>query len=881
MSFRFAFGLLLTAILPLGRSPDLDSDVRETQLVPTAPANAPRSEADQRRALHAAMIRATQEDAGPEYAWHVVSGTLRGEGPAGRFALVDGRLELSNAEDASEDAAFHVALEVTGIGRADHAATSFGDTAIDEALPNAAERVARGVHERWLHGPLGVEHTLELVAAPEGAGDLIVELSVDGLSPRTEAEDTVALVDAAGLVRARYAGLFVEDATGAALPATMFATNGTIRIRIDDEMAVYPIAIDPLVAALDGTLTVSDAADMDQLGIAVALSSDGRVAFAGARYDSAGSVRIFTRGGLGGWSSTSRTLRPGDGSGLDNFGSSVAISADGTTLVVGMPYDDTGAGSDAGTARVFVGSGSTFTEEATLGGAAAGDQLGDSVAVSADGNTAIVGAPLDDTAGANAGSARVYVRSGTTWSSQAALDGAGASHGCGRGVALSSDGNTALVGCPGDSGGTVRVFVRSGTTWSAEASLPPTGASTGGLGDSVAVSADGNTVIAGAPSAGGGGNARIFVRSGTTWSAEVTLSTGSTAFDYYGCSVAISADGNRAVVGERGRASNAGGGRLYARTGTTWTEAATLQRAIPASGEQLGYAVSIAGDGSGAFLGAPFYSSPTVSLMGRAVSFSIRTTGNSCTDASDCETAFCVDGVCCDTSCGGGMDDCQACSAAAGGMEDGRCGPLTATAAAAITCRPSADACDAVETCTSTTEFCGADRREAAGTECAPSSCAEGVATPAAVCDGTSPTCPAATTVSCGDYACGADACLTSCTSAADCSAGRMCIGGVCTTSADAGMPDGGGSDGAVTMPDGSTSDGAVSMPDGEMPGDASTESDASADTGGATGDDAGGGSTSSSGCCSVAGTKGDERGRYFCLGLLVVIAWRRRRARR
>ncbi len=125
---------------------------------------------------------------------------------------------------------------------------------------------------------------------------------------------------------------------------------------------------------------------------------------------------------------------------------------------------------------------------------------GHSVALSADGNTAIVGAPGDNS---NLGAAWVFTRSGTAWMQQAELVGTGNAGAARQGfsVALSADGNTAIVGGPGDNtvSGAAWVFTRSGTTWTQQqAKLVGTG-NVGGAqqGFSVALSADGNTALVG------------------------------------------------------------------------------------------------------------------------------------------------------------------------------------------------------------------------------------------------------------------------------------------------------------------------------------------------------------------------------------------------
>jgi hypothetical protein len=82
--------------------------------------------------------------------------------------------------------------------------------------------------------------------------------------------------------------------------------------------------------------------------------------------------------------------------------------------------------------------------------------------------------------------------------------------------------------------------------------------------------------------------------------------------------------------------------------------------------------------------------------------------GLACTQDAQCLSGSCVDGVCCESTCGGGLtNDCQACSVAAGGLVDGTCGAVRAEAA--VVCRPSAMACDAVETCDGASLACPAD----------------------------------------------------------------------------------------------------------------------------------------------------------------------------
>ncbi len=141
-----------------------------------------------------------------------------------------------------------------------------------------------------------------------------------------------------------------------------------------------------------------------------------------------------------------------------------------------------------------------------------------------------------------------------------------------------------------------------------------------------------------------------------------------------------------------------------------------------------------------------------------------------CAGLNQCQTGFCVDGVCCDAACG---SQCQACDAVG---SIGTCTPVvgaphgarTACGGAGSTC---GGACDG--TSTSACAYPGASA------ECRPASCASGVATLGAACDGAGH-CPDRQTQSCTPYACGAAACRGDCVVDSDCAGGNYCAGGLC-----------------------------------------------------------------------------------------------------
>jgi hypothetical protein len=190
-------------------------------------------------------------------------------------------------------------------------------------------------------------------------------------------------------------------------------------------------------------------------------------------------------------------------------GFSVALSADGNTALVGGRGDN----GDAGAAWVFTRGNGVWTQHGNklVGTGAAGTaNQGVSVALSADGNTALVGGPGDGDAGA----VWVFTRSNSVRTQQGnklvGTDAVGTAN-QGVSVALSADGNIALVG--GDEGA-VWVFARS-SVWTQQGNkLVGTGAvGVAEQGWSVALSADGNTAVAGALSDNGGdGAAWVFVQ---------------------------------------------------------------------------------------------------------------------------------------------------------------------------------------------------------------------------------------------------------------------------------------------------------------------------------------------------------------------------------
>ena len=378
-------------------------------------------------------------------------------------------------------------------------------------------------------------------------------------------------------------------------------------------------------------LTASDIASNDSFGFSVAISSDGNTAIIGAQaedtspYSNNGAAYVFTRSGSV-WTEQQK-LTASDIASNALFGSSVAISSDGNTVIIGAQSQFEAPYTFNGAAYVFTRSGSTWTEQQKLlaSDISTNGNFGRSVALSSDGNTAIVGAdnitsisPYSDNS-----AAYVFTRSGSTWTEQQRLSSSDFVSGdsFGFSVALSADGNTALIGAryestaPYTANGAAYVFTRSGTTWTEQQKLLPSDlANVQGFGWSVDLSSDGNTAIIGAPSSDtspytNNGLCYVFTRSGTTWTEQQKLTANDIASDdYFGWSVSISADGTTIVIGayleDSSPYSNNGAAYVFTQANLNWSQQQKLLAKDIASNDVFGESVAISSDGNNIVIGA-------------------------------------------------------------------------------------------------------------------------------------------------------------------------------------------------------------------------------------------------------------------------------------
>lgn len=384
------------------------------------------------------------------------------------------------------------------------------------------------------------------------------------------------------------------------------------------------------------------------------------------------------------------------GANQGHTGNSIALSGDGNVMAIGAPFESGGTtginGNQddnsvyaSGAVYVFVRQGGAWLQQAYVKASNTGqsDHFGSSVVLSRDGNTMAVSAHWEKSSATGidgdqaddsipqAGAVYVFTRTGTTWAQQAyvkasntgmAAQGAAPGDGdqFGYSLALSGNGDTLAVGAisedsaaqqiNGDaqddslrSSGAVYVFTRTGDTWAQEAFVKGSYVENGDLfGFSVALSFDGNTLVAGAfdesgtgrtinaphdNDAEGAGALFVFTRQNGGWSQQAYIKgSRNEESDQMGYAVAISDDGHTiaAGVGDEacltpginppGCADDApalgganiwvGAAYVFVRNGTTWTEQAFIKANNARPYNTFGSKLALSGDGDTLAVGA-------------------------------------------------------------------------------------------------------------------------------------------------------------------------------------------------------------------------------------------------------------------------------------
>jgi len=283
------------------------------------------------------------------------------------------------------------------------------------------------------------------------------------------------------------------------------------------------------------------------------------------------------------------------------------------------------------------------------------EHFGESVALSADGNTLAVGAIFedsgstgldgdqDDFSAPNAGAVYIFVRTGNRWSQQAYIKASNTDAGdrFGFSVSLSHDGDTLAVSAMGedsaatgldgdqrdnsmDNAGAAYVFTRDGARWTQQAYVKAS--NTGGaeegdqFGYDVTLNADGATLAVSAitedssatgvdgdqndDSIADVGAVYVYARSGTTWGQQAYLKPRPTQSEtivgsvLFGFAIGLDASGNTLAVSGYNEDTNRGAIYVFAREGARWAEQARVQGSNAERGDGLASAIAVSADGN-------------------------------------------------------------------------------------------------------------------------------------------------------------------------------------------------------------------------------------------------------------------------------------------
>ena len=303
----------------------------------------------------------------------------------------------------------------------------------------------------------------------------------------------------------------------------------------------------------------------------VSISGDGSIIVAGSSYNDpngtdSGAAYVFEKSGST-WTQFQKIVAS-DGAASDHFGASVSVSRDGSTIAVGSPYDDTTT--DQGAAYIFEKVGGTWTQvqkivqSDTLANSSFG---GTGVELTDDGTTILVGASFHDTGGTDTGRAYIFDKAANgTWSQTQILraSNGGASDHFASGIGISGDGTVICCGAYGEDTGGIAdagaayIFVKSAAgAWSQTETQfiqASDGTTSDFFGLGVSVSQNGDRILVGAymddTTEGDSGSMYIFDRTNGVWTQTNHLYPGhATAPGGYGMSSAISDDGKVYMVG--------------------------------------------------------------------------------------------------------------------------------------------------------------------------------------------------------------------------------------------------------------------------------------------------------------------------------------------
>lgn len=359
-------------------------------------------------------------------------------------------------------------------------------------------------------------------------------------------------------------------------------------------------------------------ANNNHLGYAVAVSDDGDIFVAGSPGDnsgasSGGSASVFS------WNGSSWDLSHKFQSSFPNefMGAAVAISADGSTIAVGSPGSNSG-GASSGITRIFEKDGDTWVQKGTsIGETGTSDYGGFSVGLNAAGDVLVIGSPNNNDSGRGSGLFRVFTFYGGDWVLGETVHGAQINDKVGWNVDVTADGTTAIEGAPFTNGknpgsGQVVVIKKFEDSWT-QVGSPILGESNNEkAGQGVAISDDGTIIAIGAPGSRANGNdsgaTRTYKLTNGEWVQFGQEIEGQSIGDNAGFTVSLNSDGTILAMTApftRGSKNQAGMSRIFSYDAESdeWVQ---LGESIygQQQSDQMGFGMDLSASGTTIILGA-------------------------------------------------------------------------------------------------------------------------------------------------------------------------------------------------------------------------------------------------------------------------------------
>ncbi|MDO1502110.1 T9SS type A sorting domain-containing protein [Winogradskyella maritima] len=295
-----------------------------------------------------------------------------------------------------------------------------------------------------------------------------------------------------------------------------------------------------------------------------------------------------------------------------------SISGDGNRIAVGASRND-GTGFNAGHVRVYeLQSGNWVQMGQDIDGEASNDLSGTALSLSHNGNRIAIGAPQNSSSGTSAGHVRVYELQTNTWVQIGQdIDGESSGDDSGEAVSISGDGNRVAIGARqndgnGDRSGQIRIYELQSNNWVQLGADIDGQATLDFFGWSVSISSDGSRVAASAinndTNGSNSGQVRVFEFHDNDWIQLGGSINGEGEQDQSGFSLSLSANGNIVAIGANrndGNGSNAGHVRVFKLQSNNWVQLGQDIDGELAS-DLFGEALSLSDSGNRIAIGAPF-----------------------------------------------------------------------------------------------------------------------------------------------------------------------------------------------------------------------------------------------------------------------------------